>query len=48
VAFVVALEHGGSGSTAAGAMTRHLVQRMRQLGYFPQDKTEAAFPPGKG
>jgi penicillin-binding protein 2 len=48
VAFVVALEHGGSGSTAAGAMTRHLVQRMRQLGYFPQDKTEAVFPPGKG
>jgi penicillin-binding protein 2 len=48
IAFVVALEHGGSGSTAAGAMTRHLVQRMRQLGYFPQNKSEAAFPPGKG
>jgi penicillin-binding protein 2 len=49
VAFVVVLEHGGSGSTAAGTMTRHLVQRMRQLGYFPTEvPAKDVFPPGKG
>jgi penicillin-binding protein 2 len=49
VAFVVVLEHGGSGSVAAGALARGLVQRMQQLGYFGPIKTaEARFPPGKG
>jgi len=49
VAFVVVLEHGGSGSTAAGTIAKNLVQRMRQLGYFGEARTaENAFPPGKG
>jgi penicillin-binding protein 2 len=49
VAFVVVLEHGGSGSTAAGTIAKNLVQRMRQLGYFGEAQTaEKAFPPGKG
>lgn len=49
VAFVVVLEHGGSGAAVAGALARGLVQRMQQLGYFGPLKTaEARFPPGKG
>ena len=49
VAFVVVLEHGGSGATAAGSLARGLVQRMQQLGYFgPLETAEARFPPGKG
>jgi penicillin-binding protein 2 len=34
VAFVVALEHAGSGATAAGPVALRLVERMHQLGYF--------------
>ena len=34
VAFVVALEHAGSGAEAAGPVARRIVQRMHQLGYF--------------
>ncbi len=49
IAFVVVLEHGGSGSSVAGALARGLVLRMQQLGYFGPLKTaEALFPPGKG
>jgi penicillin-binding protein 2 len=49
VAFVVVLEHGGSGSTAAGTIARHLVQRMRELQYFPSAaQRQDSFPPGKG
>lgn len=49
VAFVVVLEHGGSGAAVAGALARGLVQRMQQLGYFGPLKTaETRFPPGKG
>jgi penicillin-binding protein 2 len=50
-AFVVALEHGGSGAESAGTIARSLVLRMRQLGYFPAAKATTAerpFPPGKG
>ncbi len=47
--FVIALQHGGSGSDAAGTMARHLVLRMRQLGYFGEAKTaEKDVPPGRG
>ncbi len=49
VAFVVVLEHGGSGATAAATIAKNLVQRMRQLGTFGEAQTaEKAFPPGKG
>jgi penicillin-binding protein 2 len=49
VAFVVVLEHGGSGAAVAGALAQGLVQRMQQLGYFGPLKTAATrFPPGKG
>jgi penicillin-binding protein 2 len=34
VAFVVALEHGGSGDEAAGPIAKRLVQKMQSLGYF--------------
>jgi penicillin-binding protein 2 len=34
VAFVVALEHAGSGSEAAGPVAKRLVQKMESLGYF--------------
>lgn len=48
VAFVVALEHGGSGAQAA-TLARHLVARMLQLGYFaPLETAEQRLPPGKG
>jgi penicillin-binding protein 2 len=47
-AFVVALEHGGSGASAA-AIAAGLVQHMVHLGYLPQAVTaEKEFPPGKG
>ncbi|MEX0676042.1 MAG: penicillin-binding transpeptidase domain-containing protein [Pirellulales bacterium] len=46
-AFVVVLEHGGSGATSAGTIARNLVQRMQQLGYFPAPQTKPS-PPGKG
>lgn len=36
VAFVVVLEHGGSGATVAGPVAKSLVQAMQQLGYFAQ------------
>jgi penicillin-binding protein 2 len=49
VAFVVVLEHGGSGAAVAGMLARGLVQRMQQLGYFGPLKTaDMRFPPGKG
>ncbi len=49
VAFVVALEHGGSGSTAAGVIARHLVRRLVDLGYVvPEVLPETGVPPGKG
>jgi penicillin-binding protein 2 len=50
-AFVVVLEHGGSGAASAGTIARSLVQCMCQLGYFPPRKARTAqqqFPPGKG
>jgi penicillin-binding protein 2 len=48
-AFVVALEHAGSGATAAGSLARSLVERLRQLGYLTAPATaDRAFPPGKG
>ncbi len=48
-AFVVVLEHAGSGATAAGSVARNLVQRMQQLGYFGGKETaEKPIPPGKG
>jgi penicillin-binding protein 2 len=36
VAFVVVIEHGGSGATVAGPVAKSLVQAMQQLGYFAQ------------
>ncbi|MBI3840201.1 MAG: hypothetical protein HY288_19945, partial [Planctomycetia bacterium] len=48
-AFVVVLEHAGSGATAAGSVAKALVQRLEQLGYFGTPKTaENSIPPGKG
>jgi penicillin-binding protein 2 len=48
-AFVVVLEHGGNGSTAAGSIARDLVVQMRELGYFgTQPIAERPIPPGKG
>lgn len=48
-AFVVVLEHGGSGSTAAGVMARHLVEQLERLEYLGRLTTASgAFPPGKG
>ncbi len=34
LAFVVVLEHSGSGGEVAGPVAKRLVLRMRQLGYF--------------
>ncbi|HEV3136987.1 MAG TPA: penicillin-binding transpeptidase domain-containing protein [Pirellulales bacterium] len=49
IAFVVVLEHAGSGATAAGSVAKALVQRLEQLGYFAAPKTaEKSIPPGKG
>lgn len=47
-AFVVVLEHGGSGADAA-RLAGNLIGRMRQLGYFgsPRMATQP-IPPGKG
>jgi penicillin-binding protein 2 len=46
--FVVALEHGGSGSRAS-AVAKAIVQRMQELGYFGAPQlTEKPIPPGKG
>jgi penicillin-binding protein 2 len=48
-AFVVVLEHSGSGATAAGSLAKSLIQRMQQLGYFGVPRTaEKEIPPGKG
>lgn len=48
-AFVVVLEHGGSGSTAAGTIARHLVEQLERLDYVGRMTTASeAFPPGKG
>jgi penicillin-binding protein 2 len=48
-AFVVVLEHGGSGSTAAGTIARHLVEQLQRLQYLGQISTASQdFPPGKG
>ncbi len=48
-AFVVVLEHAGSGATIAGSVAKSLVQRMQQLGYFGAPRTaENLVPPGKG
>jgi penicillin-binding protein 2 len=47
--FVVVLEHGGSGSTAAGTIARHLVEQLERLDYLGRVHTASeAFPPGKG
>jgi penicillin-binding protein 2 len=46
-AFVVALEHAGSGAQVAGSLARLLVERMQQLGYFGPPE-EPSIPPGKG
>jgi penicillin-binding protein 2 len=46
--FVVALEHGGSGSRAS-TVAKAIVQRMQELGYFGAPQlTEKPIPPGKG
>jgi hypothetical protein len=46
---VVVLEHGGSGSTAAGTIARHLVEQLERLDYLGRVHTASeAFPPGKG
>ncbi|MGD9722957.1 MAG: peptidoglycan D,D-transpeptidase FtsI family protein [Pirellulales bacterium] len=48
-AFVIVLEHAGSGGEAAGPLARQLVERMRELGYFGAQATaDKSFPPGKG
>jgi penicillin-binding protein 2 len=48
-AFVVVLEHGGSGAADAGVVAKNLVRRMHQLGYFAATETaEKPLPPGKG
>ncbi len=48
-AFVVVLEHGGSGSIAAGAIARHLVEQLQRLEYLGRITTASqSFPPGKG
>jgi penicillin-binding protein 2 len=48
-AFVVVLEHAGSGSESAGPLARKLVERMRELGYFGNTATaDKNLPPGKG
>ena len=48
-AFVVVLEHAGSGAKIAGPIARNLVERMRQLNYFDTAETaDKSFPPGKG
>jgi penicillin-binding protein 2 len=48
-AFVVVLEHSGSGATAAGSLAKSLIQRMHQLGYFGlPHMAEKEIPPGKG
>ncbi len=39
VAFVVALEHAGSGTAAAGPVAKRLVLRMLELGYFKNSAT---------
>lgn len=47
-AFVVALEHGGSGAADAGPIARRLLEQMRRLGYFPATTATKQLPPGKG
>jgi penicillin-binding protein 2 len=48
-AFVVVLEHGGSGATVAGAVARSLVEHMQQLRYFgPLETADKSIPHGKG
>ena len=48
-AFVVVLEHGGSGGEQAGPVASALIERMRALGYFgPRHTADKAYPPGKG
>jgi penicillin-binding protein 2 len=47
-AFVVALEHGGSGGEAAATLARHVVERMRQLGCFGPVETAENRRPGTG
>ena len=42
VAFAIALEHAGSGATAAGPVARRLVLRMAQLGYFQRTVNSVA------
>jgi len=49
VAFVVVLEHAGTGGRAAATVAKSLVGRMQQLGYFgPPQAVEQALAPGKG
>jgi penicillin-binding protein 2 len=49
IAFVVVLEHAGSGAAVAGSVAKSLVERLEQLGYFAAPKTaETSIPPGKG
>ncbi len=48
-AFVIALEHAGSGADAAGPIARAIVQRLKLQGYLGASETaEKPFPPGKG
>lgn len=44
-AFVVALEHAGSGGEAAGPVARRLVEKMESLGYFGRRKVAGRAPP---
>jgi penicillin-binding protein 2 len=39
VAFVVVIEHGGNGSTAAGPVAKRLVQQMQSLGLLGPEQT---------
>jgi penicillin-binding protein 2 len=48
-AFVVVLEHAGSGGETSAPIARKLIERMRQLGYIGEPQTaDQSIPAGKG
>ncbi len=48
-AVVVALEHGGSGGSAAAPIARAVFERLSELGYLkPEPILGGSFPPGRG
>jgi penicillin-binding protein 2 len=48
-AFVVALEHAGSGADTAGPIARAIVKRLKDAGHLGDGETaRTQFPPGKG